>query len=78
MRKKDFPRRELDYRVLERRNRWPGQAAARGQFALFDKGRALRDAIEFAMDGEGKRQREAPAVRYQRSEISEEALNIER
>src|SRR5207237_1081642 len=42
LRKKDFPRRELDYRVLERRKSQPGQAAARSQFALFDKGRALR------------------------------------
>ena len=33
---------ERDYRVLERRKSQPEQAAARSQFALFDKGRALR------------------------------------
>ena len=42
MRKEDFPRCEGNHETWERWKRQPGQAAARGQFALFDKGRALK------------------------------------
>src|SRR5207244_2553914 len=48
LRKEDFPRREGNQSTWERWKRQPGQAAARGQFALFDKGRALQAMVSEA------------------------------
>src|SRR5207248_2500371 len=52
LRKEDFPRREGNQSTWERWKRQPGQAAARGQFALFDKGRALQAMVSEAQSWE--------------------------
>ena len=65
MRKEDFPRGEGNRETWERWKRQPGQAAARGRFALFGKGRALERMVSDARSCEqGARSGRREAPRY--------------